>query len=230
MHWMTVHPVQCSLFETNLFCQNKLQKHLKSIWVLSPVTELQLLSGHIDWLALWWQGACKRTHLTLLEDDSTMQRKEWGLHSKSSVIGEHQSVCRSTKALLSQHCGLLLKPWMGRPKTIYRLHSHLCHNGKKTNFNMSWFGEAHPWSANQGVRAPSIGHGWLKQQGKALLPSQWISNTCRFVCIHKRQSMLPSRVHTGKCRPLLECYRKIRVSPVSFVCGNGWSGSNSICK
>lgn len=36
----------------------------------------------------------------LLQDDSTMQRKEWALHSKSSVIGEHQSVYRSTK----KHC------------------------------------------------------------------------------------------------------------------------------
>lgn len=29
---------------------------------------------------------------------STTQREEWGLHSKSSVIGEHQSVCRSTES------------------------------------------------------------------------------------------------------------------------------------
>lgn len=36
--------------------------------------------------------------------------------------------------------------------------------------------------SKQGVRSPSTGHEWLKQQGNALLASEWISSACRFVC------------------------------------------------
>lgn len=56
----------------------------------------------------WLRAPRRRTRLALLQDDSTMQRKEWGLCSQSSVVGQHQSVWRSTKSTAVSALFLLL--------------------------------------------------------------------------------------------------------------------------
>lgn len=86
--------------------------------------------------------------------------------------------------------------------------------------------------SERGVKSPSTGQGWLKQQGKAVLASER-SQALEGLFVHttlKGQSLLPSRVYTGKCSPLLESYRKIKVCHLFHLCGNCRSGSNDICK
>lgn len=152
------------LFETKITtCHNKLQKKNKNK-IKTPLKETSFWAqcgaephgGHFDWLALRWQGACGRTRLALLKDDSTMQRKEWALHSKSSVIGEHQSVCMSTKSTAVPTLFPAALTHEGFPV-------HIC-----GTFVMSALPSAvlsSPIYGQQaGWRAPSSGHGWLKQQ------------------------------------------------------------------
>lgn len=66
------------------------------------------------------------------------------------------------------------------------------------------------------VRAPSTGHGRLKQQGKAPLDGK--APVGLFVCTNlKWQQLLPSRVYAGKCSSLVEWKRKKKVSHLSHL-------------
>lgn len=156
-------PVQCTflfVWDKNHYMPQQTAKNK----IITPLKETSFWAqcgaephgGHFDWLALRWQGACRRTRLTLLKDDSTMQRKEWALHSKSSVIGEHQSVCVSTKSTAVPTLFPAAPTHDGFPV-------HIC-----GTFLMSALPSAVLSSPIYGQRAgwiaPSSGHGWLKQQ------------------------------------------------------------------
>lgn len=172
MHWITVLSLPCTVY----FVWDKnharvtAKKHLKGNQFSSPMTELQPDGGCFDWLALWWQGACRRTHLALLWDDSTMQRK-WALHSKikcsrraPECVSEHQKhCCPNTVSSVLTQLGL----------------SHTSHTAGQIAFTLIRFFNS--FSHNQGKRSPSAGCEWLKQRGKALLSSEWITSACRFV-------------------------------------------------
>lgn len=93
----------------------------------------------------WQQGACGRTSLTLLEDDSTMQRKERLLHCKSSVLGKHQCV-RSTESTAAPTLSFCCNPTSA---SQMQLLSHLFHDGTKICFVLSRFSESHLRSANR---------------------------------------------------------------------------------
>lgn len=139
-------PVQCSLRQNH---QTAKTPHKEPVLEPSDWAANHRAATLIGWLCGDKVPAEGHTS-PLLEDDSTMQRKERALHSKSSVIGEHQSVCRSTKSTAVPTLFPSALTQDGFPKrSTCRLHSHLCHNGTKISFASSCLGEARPRSANR---------------------------------------------------------------------------------
>ncbi len=63
----------------------------------------------------------------------------------------------------------------GLPKSISRLHSHLCHNGTKIDFALSCLGEAHSWSANRV---------WIPLYWPWTVKAARQGSACRFVGTH----------------------------------------------
>lgn len=157
MQWMTVLSLPCTVYfvwDKNHYMPQETAKTPQketSFWAQCGV---EPHGGQSDWLALWWQGACGRTRLALLKDDSTMQRKEWALHSKSSVVGEHQSVWMSTKSTAVPTLFPSALTQDGIPTGISRLCSHLWHICN-VSFAWSCFMKSHPCSAGR-VQDPPL--------------------------------------------------------------------------
>lgn len=112
-------------------------------------------------------------HASLCSEMTAPCRGSGPFTVKSSVVGEHQSVCQSTKSTAV--------PTVSSVLTQLGL-SHTSHTAGQIACTLICFFDS--FSQNQGKRSPSAGCERLKQRGKALQSSEWITSACRFNTRH----------------------------------------------
>lgn len=89
-----------------------------------------------------------------------IKRKEWALHEKSSVIGEHR-VCVGAPKAIPTLCPSALTQ-SGLPQSTSRLHSHLCQYGTK----MGVTALAGPMHGQQTERGISLYWPWMAKAAR----------------------------------------------------------------
>lgn len=230
MEWLCfLCPVQCTFLRQNHFCHKELQKLIKKEPVLEPKWQsCDRRAATFDWLALWWQGACGRTHPSslCLKMTAPCRGRSGPFTVKIKCNRRAPSVCRSTKKHCCPNTFVFLLYSPASPDFIHIFASM----GQRSA--LPWAASVRPIHAQQTGCEVALCWPWMVKATKARL--YWLLNGSQVLVglfVHttlKRQSLLPSRAYTEKCTPLLECFRKIKCVTCSIFMW--WSGSNDICK